>query len=49
MGAFFFPELGIGTIVGCASVMMDGMFAAATEAVWKPEYRQIKAVEKVNI
>nr|WP_257131934.1 MULTISPECIES: malic enzyme-like NAD(P)-binding protein [Bacillus cereus group] len=32
-GAFFFPELGLGTIVVRASVMIDGMFAAATEAV----------------
>ncbi|OJE33609.1 hypothetical protein A9490_20325 [Bacillus thuringiensis] len=32
-GAFFFPELGLGTIVVHASVMIDGMFAAATEAV----------------
>nr|WP_255448981.1 malic enzyme-like NAD(P)-binding protein [Bacillus sp. BF9-10] len=30
---FFFSELGLGTIVVRASVMIDGMFAAATEAV----------------
>ncbi|EJR59985.1 hypothetical protein IIO_03344 [Bacillus cereus VD115] len=105
--ALIFPGLGLGTIVVRASVMTDGMFAAAAEAVasmvdtsqpgapilpeveelrniselvaievakvavaegvarenlsdddikiavkeamWKPEYRQIKAVEKVNI
>ncbi|MBJ7928856.1 MULTISPECIES: oxaloacetate-decarboxylating malate dehydrogenase [Bacillus cereus group] len=105
--ALIFPGLGLGTIVVCASVMTDGMFAAAAEAVasmvdtsqpgapilpeveelrniselvaievakvavaegvarenlsdndikiavkeamWKPEYRQIKAVEKVSI
>ncbi|AFU12413.1 NAD-dependent malic enzyme 2 [Bacillus cereus Rock1-3] len=105
--ALIFPGLGLGTIVVRASVMTDGMFAAAAEAVasmvdtsqpgapilpeveelrniselvaievakvavaegvarenlsdndikiavkeamWKPEYRQIKAVEKVSI
>ncbi|HDR4881904.1 TPA: oxaloacetate-decarboxylating malate dehydrogenase [Bacillus cereus] len=105
--ALIFPGLGLGTIVVRASVMTDGMFAAAAEAVasmvdtsqpgapilpeveelrnisemvaievakvavaegvarvnlsdndikmavqeamWKPEYRQIKAVEKVRI
>ncbi|WP_242309241.1 oxaloacetate-decarboxylating malate dehydrogenase [Bacillus cereus group sp. BfR-BA-01331] len=105
--ALIFPGLGLGTIVVRASVMTDGMFAAAAEAVasmvdtsqpgapilpeveelrniselvaievakvavaegvarenlsdddikiavkesmWKPEYRQIKAVEKVKI
>ncbi|MGH1284552.1 oxaloacetate-decarboxylating malate dehydrogenase [Bacillus toyonensis] len=105
--ALIFPGLGLGTIVVRASIMTDGMFAAAAEAVasmvdtsqpgapilpeveelrniselvaievakvavaegvarenlsdndikiavkeamWKPEYRQIKAVEKVNI
>ncbi|MED1509701.1 MULTISPECIES: oxaloacetate-decarboxylating malate dehydrogenase [Bacillus] len=105
--ALIFPGLGLGTIVVRASVMTDGMFAAAAEAVasmvdaskpgapilpeveelrnisemvaievakvavaegvarenlsdddikiavkesmWTPEYRQIKAVEKVNI
>ncbi|PEM04555.1 NAD-dependent malic enzyme [Bacillus cereus] len=105
--ALIFPGLGLGTIVVRASIMTDGMFAAAAEAVasmvdtsqpgapilpeveelrnisemvaievakvavaegvarvnlsdndikmavkeamWKPEYRQIKAVEKVRI
>ncbi|WP_129111088.1 oxaloacetate-decarboxylating malate dehydrogenase [Bacillus toyonensis] len=105
--ALIFPGLGLGTIVVRASVMTDGMFAAAAEAVasmvdtsqpgapilpeveelrniselvaievakvavaegvarenlsdsdikiavkeamWKPEYRQIKAVEKVSV
>ncbi|MEC2944428.1 oxaloacetate-decarboxylating malate dehydrogenase [Bacillus cereus] len=105
--ALIFPGLGLGTIVVRASVMTDGMFAAAAEAVasmvdtsqpgapilpeveelrnisemvaievakvavaegvarvnlsdndikmavkeamWKPEYRQIKAIEKVRI
>ena len=104
--ALIFPGLGLGTIVVRASVMTDGMFAAAEavasmvdtsqpgapilpeveelrnisemvaievakvavaegvarvnlsdndikmavkEAMWKPEYRQIKAVEKVRI
>ncbi|HEE9031228.1 TPA: oxaloacetate-decarboxylating malate dehydrogenase [Bacillus cereus] len=105
--ALIFPGLGLGTVVVRASVMTDGMFAAAAEAVasmvdtsqpgapilpeveelrnisemvaievakvavaegvarvnlsdndikmavqeamWKPEYRQIKAVEKVRI